>query len=464
MTFSLRSRALISGLSLVLLGCQKPGAPAGRGASDAALEEQREQREQKDPSDPEEITVPQGEPVSFDEELRTVSRLRGLEPKGELKGMRVAEAELLAHVQRSVRLERPAVALRGTEAMLVGLGLVPPDFDFEKTMLGLLSSSLAGLYEPRLKMMLLRDHLGPAEAHVTLLHELVHGLQDQYFDLTEVVEFRDDDSDVSSAVSSLAEGDATSAMLDGILPDGQTALAISEDEIEKQFFSQAPSSTAPPIVIRSLFAPYVDGLRFVNALRRRGGWEEVDEAWRYSPKSTEQILHLDKFDAREVPIAVSLPTAPSADYQLLFHDIWGEQSLRIVLQEWLVAEEAAAAAAGWGGDRIVAFSNENDIVVAWDLRMDTQKDAIELERALQKALSSSPGSTSKAPLGLPPNGTSDAPVLCSSPPSTDVQLAVAREGTLVRVRTAPFDRVKNHSGGCSAAQRWLLADGPQSGL
>ena len=47
---------------------------------------------------------------------------------------------------------------------------------------------------------------------------------------------------------------------------------------------------------------------FVNALRRRslakrgvagGGWDAVDEAWRSPPTTTEQLLHMAKYDAHE---------------------------------------------------------------------------------------------------------------------------------------------------------------------
>ena len=38
--------------------------------------------------------------------------------------------------------------------------------------------------------------------------------------------------------------------------------------------------SAPHILVSSLVAPYIDGLAFTNALRRRGGFAAVDDAWR----------------------------------------------------------------------------------------------------------------------------------------------------------------------------------------
>ena len=56
----------------------------------------------------------------------------------------------------------------------------------------------------------------------------------------------------------------------------------------------------------SLTAPYVDGFALVQELRRRGGWPAVDKALKSLPATTEQLLHLDKLDAREAALAVQL--------------------------------------------------------------------------------------------------------------------------------------------------------------
>jgi hypothetical protein len=106
------------------------------------------------------------------------------------------------------------------------------------------------------------------------------------------------------------------------------------------------------VLQRSLTAPYADGLVLVQALRRRGGWPAVDAVWRALPDTTEQLLHLDELDAREPAKPVSAP--PNARLGSGFHpaldEVMGEQSLRILLEEWTRRAEAASAAAGWGGD------------------------------------------------------------------------------------------------------------------
>jgi hypothetical protein len=313
-------------------------------------------------------------------------------------------SDLLAHVERAVKLETPERALVGTEKMLVGLGLVPENFAYEKTMLRLLSEKLAGLYDPHLKTMMIRDVLSDFDRQMTLLHELVHALQDQHYDLEEIVAWNPDDTDRSGALSCLAEGDATSAMFDGMLMDGKTAISFPKGYFQERMSDEAGELVdVPSIISRSLQAPYVDGLTFVHALRRRGGWKAVDQVWADPPTTTEQVLHLEKYDAQEPARQVAVPPPPSDEAQLLLHDVWGEQNLRMALEEWLDKAEATRAAAGWGGDRIVVYELDGQIAVAWHLRGDDEAEAKEMGQAIEKGIQApvaSPERDSKIRCGL----------------------------------------------------------------
>jgi hypothetical protein len=132
----------------------------------------------------------------------------------------------------------------------------------------------------------------------------------------------------------------------------------------------------PPIVKRSVVAPYMDGLAFVNALRRRGGWDAVAAAWRRLPKSTEQLLHLDKYDSQEAPESLPpLPANPSGPARVAYSDVYGEETLRILFEEWMPARAAREAASGWAGDRVSAFSDGTVTSVAWHIRYDTDAAA-----------------------------------------------------------------------------------------
>jgi hypothetical protein len=309
--------------------------------------------------------------------LKFMAELRELPPRSEVAGQELSRDEMIRYVQRTLHEEVPPQALRATNAFLFLAGVVPADFDYERSLLKVMGTELAGFYDPKAKRMFLGADLGVAEQKATLAHELVHALQDQYYGLAALTEWQADASDRMSALHCLAEGDATSAMLDALMfGSGRTSLDLPKELLNQQIESMQDADPAvPAIVKRSVVAPYVDGLEFVHALRRRGGWKAVDEAWRALPSTTEQVLHPDKYFAREPGLTVAVPPpGPQGPKELLYTDIEGEQSLRLLLLEWLPRDEASAAASDWGGDRLALYTDaDGRAAFAWHLRFDDSK-------------------------------------------------------------------------------------------
>lgn len=290
--------------------------------------------------------------------MRKVAAARQLPQRSRLRSQTLERKPLIAKVRAHVDDEVPRDVIRGQGELLVGLGLLPPSYDYEKGVYDLLEAQLAGFYEPGDKTMYLAADLGGKEADATLAHELVHALQDQHWELGPKLRFRPDAGDVTSAVHALAEGDAMSAMLDVLFAaDGRTAIDVSDDVLAAEMRAEillTPSLAEVPTVLKaSLVAPYIDGLLFVNRLRRDGGWRAVDAAWAHPPETSEQVLHRDKWRAREPALAVPMPDAGllGADQTTLYTDTVGEQGVRLVFEEWAKRSVAARAAEGWGGDR-----------------------------------------------------------------------------------------------------------------
>src|SRR5262245_31954849 len=140
-------------------------------------------------------------------------------------------------------------------------------------------------------------------------------------------------SDALGALHALAEGDATSAMLDQVsLAQGAsepTAVRISlaqGDKHPEEMLALAARakkgriSNSPRLLSLSLLAPYANGLRFVSALRKKDGWAAVERAWKKPPRSTEQVLHIDKYEKDEAPLSVPSPPARKlgADWKKTF--------------------------------------------------------------------------------------------------------------------------------------------------
>ncbi|GEM_PF-608831 len=440
-------RAALS-FSLLLSSCH-PSSSGNGGARPPLDDSPRPPVQRQAPSNQEEpstrLPLPKGSPVSFAQELKRVSRLRKLKSLRPVVGLRVDSDELLAHMERAIDFNTPPQALKGTETMLVALGVVPLKFEYRVTMLRLLSEQLAGLYDPHLQAMLIRKTLPPSEAEMTLLHELVHSLQDQNFDLHQVVQWSPDNTDRSGALSCLAEGDATSAMFDGRLEvGGKTALSLPPGFIQKKMLeaaTQGPQQKQiPSIIQRSLRAPYLDGLTFVHTLRRRGGWQEVNRVWKTPPTSTEQILHLEKYDAQEPAIEVPIPLPPTGqkNWKVLLHDIWGEQGLRLLFEEWQSPREARQSAAGWGGDRIVIYKRGEEYLLAWSLVGDTAKDAKEIFNAFNGGLSEPKisGETEE----VDPQSSWNYTCGHTGKDAAAPQLTIALQGSRVVVVGSPFVR------------------------
>jgi hypothetical protein len=333
--------------------------------------------------------------AAFEEMLQRVSARRGLPVRGEVKLRTLDRAKIGELIRAKAARELPPEVLRHETEALIALGLVPPSYDAVAGMFALIDTSISGFYEPEDKTMYLASDLSPSERDETLAHELVHALQDQHYDLGPLFKHAPDNEERVAAGHALAEGDATSAMFDIAAGD---AMKIDE----KKFAAKARDSIAnlapeaPSVLRDALVAPYTDGFAFVQGLRRRGGFAQVDAAWRALPSTTEQLLHLDKYDAKEPAIEIApAPLAALArdagsegkgSFSQVYSQVLGEQGLRIVLAAWTDAAEAESAAAGWGGDRYVLAKGEGaaagEVALGWQLRFDTEADAKEMEAVL----------------------------------------------------------------------------------
>ena len=316
------------------------------------------------------------------EDLRGLSLLTPITPtvltRDELRDRLAAEnaAEVMPDEARADTLE------------LSAFDFIEPDYDLYGALLGLQSEGILGFYDPEAaEFVVVNDGaLLDAPAQWTHAHEFVHALQDQHYDLDALT---DDslDSEARAAVRALAEGEAELVQF-LYLTQGDYFSEAEVNEILADM--QQPDTTlpedVPPILISNLAFPYDSGSRFVDALYRAGGFAAIDAAWANPPRSTEQILHPERYLAGDAPELVSL--APLTDtlgvgWQQVAGDIMGEFFLRQYLDQQLPASVAERAAMGWGGDRYAVYWNEatGELVLALRLVWDTATDAAEFADA-----------------------------------------------------------------------------------
>lgn len=308
--------------------------------------------------------------------LAQVERARGLKAKKPVPGMFLERDLMIARVKDHVHREVPAEAIVREGRMQQMLGLLPEQFDYEAEMYAMLEEQLAGFYAPEDGTMYMAKDLEGEMSDATVFHELVHALQDQTWNLRLQTKYRPGEGDRSFSRSALAEGDATSAMLDPMLGKmGVSILDIPDDQAEKLLLSAAGGAgkrNTPPIMQRSLIAPYALGLRFVNGLRRKNGWKSVDAAWENPPTTSEQLLHPDKYAARELALVVSAPTSKALgpEWKEMDQDTQGEMGLVLLFEQWVSEDKARGLASGWGGDRGVYLQKGDEIAIAWRIEYD----------------------------------------------------------------------------------------------
>ena len=318
-----------------------------------------------------------------------IINMRGLQPAGEPKRMILTRETLAAKLKQDFESEvRESTTI--LQEVLVALGLLPPSADIVSLQLKQLGDEVLGLFDPETgDLYIVTSPKGFRQLEeMTHAHEFVHALQQDHFDIKRLDDETDDDSEASAALTALIEGDATLA---GQLY-AQSFLDPRRINQEAQEIIAAIDRSSIPFVLQeSLSFPYSDGLLFVRQLQLTGGWKAVNDAYADPPKTTEHILHFDKYTKREPALAVSVPDGLAArlgdGWRLAKTDVMGELSYRIHLDAHLPRGDAIRAAAGWGGDKLLYFKGPgSEKVAAIPTRWDTQNDAKEFFEAYVKFL------------------------------------------------------------------------------
>lgn len=147
-------------------------------------------------------------------------------------------------------------------------------------------------------------------------------------------------------------------------------------DVDQTEFSDAWKSA--PAFQRWTVASYEYGSRYL-ALRIDDP-ANVTEVYQNPPRSTEQVIH--GYAPDEEPVADLTVTADtSGPFAWSNAATKGELFARIALSTELDWERAAAAAEGWGADRLLTFLDGDREGYAWTLRWDDASEADEFRDA-----------------------------------------------------------------------------------
>lgn len=317
-------------------------------------------------------------------------------------------------ITQFVRDQIDAEEMERARIFYVALGLLPPDLAIGELLIRVLGEQIVGYYDPEQSLMVVREDVARelagggrsralGEAEMVIVHELVHALQDQRLDLGE--RYREERTiDGENAFAALVEGDATLAMIGHMVTQqGQTLAALTRNAgLLRMLIRNNPESirgqeieAAPPIVRLPLVSRYLDGMIYCATIHGTDGWQGVDRAHRHPPRTTEQILHPERYLAGELPDAITLPELPAlteAGLEPHEEDSLGELEMGIYFglgRSDLEREESAAD--GWGGDRIRVYVGPDDsTAVVWFTTWDDVGEAREAEAAARAVADRAP--------------------------------------------------------------------------
>jgi hypothetical protein len=308
--------------------------------------------------------------------MRFVQGARGLPFTKPVKVTLLADAAFRERLKGSEEEDRKKQEeeLRTTQRVLEGLGLLEKGIDLQKAVDSFYGDAVAGFYDPEKDDLVVRGEELTVSVRTTLVHELTHALQDQHFDI-ERKDLDDRDDEASTGFTGLVEGDAV--RIERQYLDTLSTKEQKEEERQEQEAAGGIDPDVPLVLIQLVGFPYIVGPEFTTAVVDGGGQARLDHAYAEPPTTSEQLLHPQTFLSGQ---AVKTPAAPKADGEELDAGVLGELGLLLVLQA--SGQDGRRAAAGWGGDRYVAWKDGDDTCVRIAVEMDTPQDDAELRAAL----------------------------------------------------------------------------------
>jgi hypothetical protein len=282
--------------------------------------------------------------------------------------------------------------LRALSRLAIAGGVLPEGTDLATLAASFAASSAGATYSPLHKRVLLLSGQGadaPARDESLITHEYVHALQDQHFDLMQLLAARPYNFDRAEAAFAVVEGDAMNVQrrreqTEAVWSRRTLEEIGSHEDARFGDYRKEIGAFFPPLLTETFIFRYRDGTRFVETVRRKSGTRGIDELFRRPPASSEQVLHPEKYFARELPREVMLDEGKfvANDWKVAAATPLGELGVRGLLLKALPAKDATRAAAGWGGDRAYLFERARSTpLFVWKTYWDKPEEAAEFFRA-----------------------------------------------------------------------------------
>ncbi len=321
--------------------------------------------------------------------MPVVAQAAGLPFKREPLVLRRSRAQVREYVIHKFDEDLPPAELAGLQSALRLFNLIPDSLELRPTMIDLLTEQIAGYYDPDSNALYIPADIEPFQLRIVVSHELVHALQDQYVHLDSIITQRHA-NDRRSAAQAILEGQATVAQIPVLMPEQKPDTfplgwfwkqreAMAAQQAQMKEFARAPLWLREGLVF-----PYLGGADFIVWFRHKYFGRSVLDSM---PRSTEQILHPERYAAHDEPTDVIFAGEPDT---VQWEDNLGEFETRLLFQQLLGNEsEAATLATGWDGDRYQVLGPKSDVLV-WYSVWDDAAAAARFTGGLQRAWAKRP--------------------------------------------------------------------------
>ena len=341
--------------------------------------------EPTDPGAP--TTEPDLPPASEQEFLDLVAELQDY--VAEARGLPFEEevtVELADDDEFEARLadkfEEDVADIEDAEVFYRALGLLPDDTSLVDSLRAIYSAGVLGFYDPETDELVVRGRSTTPYVQQTIVHELVHALDDQHFELHRP-QYDDAKDEIGTGFSAVVEGDAR-RIENRWMSEQPTDFREEAKAEEDAFGAGIDASAYPEILLFELAAPYQLGEVFLGQRISEGGERAVDAALTEPPDTSEQVLFPQLFAPREPRVEVP---PPPADGEIVDDGVVGALFLLGLLSASdspVNQSDAFRAVQGWGGDWAVTWTDGDLACVRADFVGDTPGDTDELESALAR--------------------------------------------------------------------------------
>jgi hypothetical protein len=297
--------------------------------------------------------------------------------------------------------------LEQARKVCVKLGLIDKNLDVKKLMLEMLTEQIAGFYDPENdELCVMEKTMTGIMADVAGAHEIFHALQDQYYHLDAMLKSTRTNEDMGLVVGAIVEGEANLGGFEYVAAKMGQSIVNGPIDFGKMFRQSvdkdlkdrpdSPMAKAPSILRDPLLFRYIEGSSFVQRyLKKHKSWKKLDQLFDNPPLSSEQIMHPEKYldeEKADYPVQIILPELHEkleGKWKEVATNTMGEFQTKLLLAEYIDKEKAAAAAAGWDGDRYTMIESEEEggpQIIAWLSVWDTMQDAQEFVKGYAELL------------------------------------------------------------------------------